>query len=137
MTRGKPAFRMSLEIVKQEIDLLSIVNVSHALDYLKFLNETFESFSAGHLKINFKLLLKEDYEVGLGAEVFRAEVDLNKGTDSHVVGLEYLVKQVKTDKFIICDYDVAIICPNWDRIICFLMNQNVVVGTEYPPVGNK
>jgi RimJ/RimL family protein N-acetyltransferase len=51
-TRGLPAVRMELQISKQTIDLLTILNVPHAKNYLNFLQKTMQS--TGYLTINPK-----------------------------------------------------------------------------------
>lgn len=117
LTRDKLAYKMELNIKKHKMDFLTIANKSHAYDYLEFLKHTMGS--SNYIEINWKILNETD-------------IDLTQRTNSHVWGIEYLLKSVETSYFMICDYDTAILCKNWDKIICFLMNQYVAIGTEYP-----
>lgn len=132
-TRGLPAVRMELHVPQRPVDVLCITNKPHAADYLNFFDETARRLGTGHLTLNYKLLGNCNFS----ARVYTGGVDLTCGSDSHGRGVEYLACHAETEKFIICDYDVALLCPGWDRVLSYLMGQYAALGTEYPAAYQK
>lgn len=114
---------MSLNVKKQDIDILTILNKPHAHQYLNFLQTSMQKLSAGYLTIRLNIL--ENY------------TNYNAGSSSHGEGIQLLAKNAATKNFIVCDYDTAILCRNWDKILSFLLDQFPATGTEYPPAYGK
>lgn len=118
ITRGKNALKMQLNVQKGEVDFLTVFNKAHVSDYLQFFNDKLEKLGSGTIKVNYRIL--------------KEGVDLNQGSYSHYLGIQSLIKDVNSDNFVIFDYDTCLLCKNWDKILSFLMNQYVAIGTEYP-----
>lgn len=116
-TRGKPAFKMELQFKSQKMDFLTILDKPHSFEYLEYFKK---GLSFKTIEPNFKYLDSCH------------SIDLTQGSVSHANGIEYLTSISETENFVIFDYDTKILCKNWDKIISFLMNQYVAIGTEYP-----
>jgi hypothetical protein len=56
------------------------------------------------------------------------------GSLDHGTGLNYLVKKVKTEYFVILDADAIFLIKSWDEILLSRLSENkVVIGAQPPP----
>lgn len=111
-------------------------------DYVKFLIESVKKtvkkpdrfqylLGVNHVSVDIKKL--QSLSNIANVTVVDAISGLPNGSKSHAITIDKLVNYVSSDKFMICDADIAFLLHDWDELFLEIMNKHSysAIGTEY------